>query len=646
MLAPWQEDKERFLASWRIIGFTSMKLPHPISDKLQLAPPGSVHLEGWIGEKIDRCLTRRVMVQEIAPLIKPFIERQEKDIMGWRCEYWGKWFTSAQLGLAYQFTPERQAIIDAALHDLLETQTPDGYIGTYQPGFHLGIWDIWGRKYVLLGLIAAYDHSGEASVLQAACRLVDHLLAEAPPGQVNITATGADVLKGLAPSSILEPIILLYQRTGQQAYLDFAKTILADWDRPNPFLSTGLQLVEKGLAGVPPIQIGSAKAYEMMSCFEGLCEYYRTTGEGVYLEAVVNFAHSLRQNEITIVGSGSNHELWCDGVRLQTEVLEQPLETCVTATWMKLCLQLLRLTGDPLWADELEISLYNALLGAMTPGGDWWAYYSPLIGQRVPSTPQHADVGLSCCVANGPRGLLIAPGWSTMADKDGLTINLYAPGKSDLKLSDGSTVRITQQTNYPVENEIKFSIIPDGKRNFTLSLRIPAWSEQTSLSVNGEFVDCQPGVYVRIKRQWSPGDQVVLKLDLSGRVVRAASGAPQLAVMRGPIVLALDNRLCQSLEGAARLVVSPGDTVELTQVSDTPEEVWMAFEAPFEIRPSHFFDHHTIQVPLCDFASAGNAWSEQNLYRVWLPQPLFLRQAFVPETWKLMYPHESTRPTR
>lgn len=90
---------------------------------------------------------------------------------------------------------------------------------------------------------------------------------------------------------------------------------------------------------------------------------FRITGERRYLEAALAFGQSLRKSEIMVHGSESNQELWCDGKRIQTELLEAPVETCVTATWMQLCHHLLRLTGDPAWADELENFLYNALLG-------------------------------------------------------------------------------------------------------------------------------------------------------------------------------------------------------------------------------------------------------------------------------------------
>ena len=104
------------------------------------------------------------------------------------------------------------------------------------------------------------------------------------------------------------------------------------------------------------------------------------------------------------------------------------METCVTATHMKLCHQLLRLTGEVCWADALEISLFNALSGAMRADGGWWAYFSPLLGQRVPSQVQLPFVGSSCCVVNGPRALTEVPLWALMSRTDGCALNLYQPG--------------------------------------------------------------------------------------------------------------------------------------------------------------------------------------------------------------------------
>ena len=65
------------------------------SDILKPAAPGTVQLEGWLGQKLDLCLTHRVMAQDIGRLIQPFRDRTEENSGHWRCEYWGKWFTCA-----------------------------------------------------------------------------------------------------------------------------------------------------------------------------------------------------------------------------------------------------------------------------------------------------------------------------------------------------------------------------------------------------------------------------------------------------------------------------------------------------------------------------------------------------------------------
>jgi DUF1680 family protein len=101
-------------------------------------------------------------------------------------------------------------------------------------------------------------------------------------------------------------------------------------------------------------------------------------------------------------------ECWFGGKQLQVMPIAHYQETCVTATWIKLSQQLLRLTGDAKYADAIEQTYYNALLGSMKPDGSDWAKYSPLAGQRLEGGEQ-CGMGLNCCVASGPRGLFTLP---------------------------------------------------------------------------------------------------------------------------------------------------------------------------------------------------------------------------------------------
>ena len=326
-----------------------------VHDALFPAPYGAVRIGGYLGEKLDLCIDNRLMAQDIERLVQPFRDKPDGN-WGFRSEFWGKWFTAAMMGYGYAPSAEHRATVDRAVRELMATQSADGYIGTYPDSCHLGDWDIWGRKYVLLGLLAYYDQTKETAALEAARRVADHLIAEAGPGSgTNIAATGWIGWKGLASCSVLEPITLLYQRTGEKRYLDFARHIVRSWDEPNRLAPAGLRLIQEAIGETAPWKMsGAPKAYEMMSCFEGLCELYRVTAEPLYLEAVQRLVDALVRDEIMIAGSGSVAEIWCHGAVRQSEPLYQGMETCVTATWMKLMYQMLRLTGDSRCAEPVQ----------------------------------------------------------------------------------------------------------------------------------------------------------------------------------------------------------------------------------------------------------------------------------------------------
>jgi DUF1680 family protein len=613
-----------------------------IPDALKPAAKGTVVLSGPLGAKTNALIENSVMSQDLDRILQPFRDKKEVGDGDWRTEYWGKWATSAALACGYQPTPEHLAVMQKAVQELLATQEADGYIGTRKPEHHLKGWDVWGRKYVLLGLIGDYDATGDKAALEAARRVLDSLMTEVGPDKVNIAAIGYPQWKGLPTSSVLEPVVLLYERTGDKKYLEFAEHIVSQWSKPNHWSPNGLRLVEDAIAGKPVSQMGNAptKAYEMMSCYEGLCELYRVTGNKKYLEAPVKLAESILKDEITIIGTGSAGELWCGGRNKQCDGSVVGMETCVTVTWMKFCVQLLRLTGDPKYADALETSLDNALLSALAPEGQWWAYFTLLLGERVPSHEQHADIGTSCCVLNGPRALLLTPSWAVMTDANGPVVNLYTSSTAEVCLASGNHVRLTQETTYPIDDKVMLKIQTQKSESFTLSLRIPAWSDQTSLSINGEkaAVELKPGSYAKIQRTWKDGDTVELKLDLRCRVVNEPTGKSFVALTRGPTVLTLERRLNPEATAATALeLVRNGEFVALTPNPEVVKKfgVAMAFDVPFVAK-----DGTKQTLTLCDFASAGTTWNEKSLYRVWLPQPLDMATVWngMPEWWKDILP--------
>jgi uncharacterized protein len=593
-----------------------------ISDKLTSLSPSSISIEGYLGVKINLCIEKRIKTQDVDHLIEPFRHKEETRL--WQSEFWGKWIQSAIAAYEYNHDPELLAIIKSAVSGLIATQLPNGYIGNYSDAATLQQWDIWGRKYTLLGLLAYYDLTGDKPSLNAAKRVADHLLTQVGPGKTDIVKTGN--YRGMPGSSILEPMVYLYLRTGDRRYLDFAKYIVNQWETAD-----GPKLISAAINGVPVSERfphpstwwsyeNGQKAYEMMSCYDGLLELYRITGEQNYLKAVENSVKDIIDNEINIAGSGSAFECWYKGSKYQTEPTYHTMETCVTMTWMKLCQNLLRITGDPVYADEIEKSAYNALPASLRFDGSQIAKYSPLGGVRHAGEEQ-CGMHINCCNANGPRAFMMLPRFAVMTDQNEIYLNMYSQSNYVIPMKSKNKVQIDQFTDYPVSGEVEINVNPDKPESFVIALRIPAWSGITSISINGvDVADVNPGTYKKITRTWQKGDRVKVKMDLRGRLINLNG---YQAILRGPVVLARDARFNDGFIYESAVIKDKDGYVELKKSSSTPENIWMSFTAPLVLGTDLEGEfRNPKQVNFCDFASAGNTWGEDSRYLVWIPRTI------------------------
>jgi DUF1680 family protein len=598
----------------------SQKLVAPTVDD-ELTAAKSAKIIGFVGQRFDDSYQNRILAQDINRLVEPFRNRTETSC--WQSEFWGKWFTSAVLAYRYKPEPQLKAILDKAIEGLINTQSADGYIGNYADDKHLAAWDIWGRKYCMLGLLSYYDLTGDKKSLAAAGKVANHLMNELKDRNALIVKLGNH--RGMATSSVLEPICLLYVRSGEKKYLDFAEEIVRQWETPD-----GPQLISKSTVEVsgrfPKPKTSwygweqGQKAYEMMSCYEGLLELYRETGKPEYKKAVENTWESIRNSEINVAGSGSAMECWFHGNDHQDHPIEHYQETCVTATWIKLNQQLLRLTGEAKYADAVEQTFYNALLGAMSIDGSDWAKYTPLSGQRLQGGEQ-CYMGLNCCVASGPRGLFTIPLTAVMAAKNGAQINFFAEGTYSVQTPGKQKLEIVQKTNYPESGKIQILVQPDKPENLMVSIRIPEWSVQSTLTVNGEPQTVRGGQLAKIQRLWAPGDVVELNLDMRGRVVRTGTAPESVAIFRGPVLLSRDARLAQTeMEAIISPIADKDGYIDLEPVTAKNPELWMEFKAPFLPESYAEGGPQPIKVTLCDYASAGNSKEGHPFFKVWLPQ--------------------------
>lgn len=571
-----------------------------IKDSVKPLSAGNVSLRGKLGESLHLSIKNRLKKVDYAHLVEPFRLRNERDSR-WRCEFWGKIVRSAILSWRGQPDTELLTLIKDTVADLISTQTTDGCISSYPAELQINDWDVWGRKYVLIGLARYYLEIEQSEAVKTAMtRELDYLISQVGPDARNIVECGWH--NGLAASSVLEPVVLVYRITGEKRFLDYALWIAAQGG------STVNNIFTAVIQGTPVRELGNGKSYEMMSCFEGLAELYRETGNAKYLKSVTELYRAILDQEIFITGIGGLKdewgEYWDNGRIKQSQFNVGGLgETCVTTTWIKLCGQVLRLTGDAAVADEMERTLYNGVLGAMVPDGSWWMHVNPtpLAGQssKERAGDQIPGFGEDCCLAQGPKALAMAPWLAVMQDANGPVINLYESAEASVELA-GTAVKIAINGNFPVSGDVNVIVTPAVYTKFAVKLRIPAWSSKTGVSVNGQNYTGTPGSYLSIERVWNPGDVIRLNFDMSVQINEAPDGCGRVALTRGPVVLARDSRL-----GKVDAPVSVANLDTAVIEKNPCENIFISCRLA----------DGTV---LCDYASAGNEFSENNKLCVWM----------------------------
>jgi DUF1680 family protein len=274
---------------------------------------------------------------------------------------------------------------------------------------------------------------------------------------------------------------------------------------------------------------------------------------------------------------------------------------------------MLRLTENSIVADELELSTLNSVLGMHSPNGRWVTYDTPMDGTRKASAHDivfQARAGspeLNCCSVNGARGLGMISDWALMTSSDGLLVNWYGPSTMTMRLPSGTALTLTQETDYPIDNRVRLKLSPGKTTKFVLKLRIPHWSRQTRVKLNGKSMEgVEPGTYFTLDRTWQRGDTIELEFDFSlhfWRGERECVG--KVSIYRGPILLTYDRRFNE---------MDPGEVPALDAAAISEKKVITADWLP-PMLLLEFGGEGKRTLRLCDFASAGIGG---NPYRSWL----------------------------
>lgn len=525
----------------------------PTSVSLQLEGPVRAQLDGVIHNWL-------VQAPRANPaMLAMFADRDQeprRDLLPWSGEFAGKYLTGATEVLNLTNDEALARVLTEFVAEFVALQADNGYLGPFAKEHQLTgsavnvggsggpTWDAWGHYHAMLGLLLWHERTGDAASLAAARRIgelfCERFLGEKRPRLVDTGSTEMN----LAP---IHGLCLLSKRTHEPRYLALAKQLLDEFAAQSP---EGVPLAgdyfRRGLAGEPFYKLPKPR-WESLHPVQALAELHRIEGNADYKTAFSNLWWSIVELD------RHNNGGFSSGEQAQGNPYHQgAIETCCTIAWMAMCVDMLNLTGDVRVADELELSTLNSVLGMFTPSGRWSTYNTPMDGTRKanfhdivfqarPGSPE-----LNCCSVNAARGFGILARWGAQQSERGLLVNWYGPGTMRWNQASGPAVTFKLETEYPRSGRVQIEVSLDKPAEFALQLRIPHWSTQTEVRVNGMSVAeraPEPGRYFTLRRVWKNGDRVTLDLDLSLHAwVGERESEGRASLFRGPILLAYDSR--------------------------------------------------------------------------------------------------------
>lgn len=465
-------------------------------------PVGKVKPQGWLLKHLE--LQKEGLNGHLSE-ISAWLDKENNAWLGtgndygWEeVPYWLKGYGN----MAYiledeEMIREAQSWIEA----VFSSRREDGYFGPYIE--KNGNPDLWGNMIMIWCLQSYYEHSADKRVMELMTDYFQWQL-DLPDGKFL-----EDYWENSRGGDNLLSIYWLYNITGDDFLLELAEKThrnTANWRQRST--------------------LPNWHNVNIAQCFREPASYFMLSNDSTDLMATYNVHHLIRNTFGQVPGGMFGAD---ENARMGYIDPRQGTETCGFVEQMASDEILLLMTGDPFWAEHCEEVAFNSYPAALMPDLKSLRYitspnhtvsdsenHHPGIDNKGPFLAMN-PFSSRCCQHNHGQGWPYLIEHLIMATPDnGVAAAIYGACSAEVKVADGKTVKITEETNYPFEESIRFTISSTGRVTFPLYLRIPSWSENPSVTINGEKVEVklQNGKYLRLEREWRSGDEVMLNVPM------------------------------------------------------------------------------------------------------------------------------------
>ncbi len=506
-----------------------------------------------------------------------------------------KWLEGASYSLGTHPDPELEAGVDKVIRLIAAAQEPDGYLNTYYTVFFherrftnlLMNHELYCAGHLIEAACAHYDATGKRTLLDIAIKLADCIVDNFGPGR-NEGVPGHEEIE-LA-------LIRLYRVTGNRSYLELASFFIHQRGREKnfplklikalnedakeagivrkkraPFLSdekksfgaSGVvstwnpvllgRILESFLSGTyfqakEPVvdqREGVGHSVRAMYLYSGMADLYAETGEQALMDALESIWKNVTQRRMYITGGVGSVAL-IEGFGRDYELPNRSYTESCAAIGMALWnWRMLQITGEAGYAEAFELVLYNGILSGVSLDGKKYFYQNPLISHGKDQRKEW--YACACCPPNLARFIASLGKYIYGISDDGIWVYQYIGSKARFDIK-GRQVTLIQESGFPWEGNVSFSIKTKEPVRFNLYFRIPQLCVSTEVSINGipQNMEHRPGTFQKIEREWKNHDKMEIHLETVSELiasppeVRANRG--RVAIMHWPLVYCLEDK--------------------------------------------------------------------------------------------------------
>ena len=417
-----------------------------------------------------------------------------------------KWMESAALTAVKTDNSELSEKLEEYIALFARAQQEDGYLSTKQI-----IGERQGKGAMRQGNINDFEVYNMGHLFTSAClyrRMTGCnnflAVAERAAGYLKNMYEEAEakgeVKTAVCPSHYMG-LIELYRTTGKREYLELAGLAVKLRDSVKNGLDDNQDRI--------PLKthrkiVGHAVRSNYL--YAGLADLCLETGDEDYREVLRSVWKDLTTKKIYITGgcgalyNGASpygnfmhHQLvhQAYGYEYQLPNVTAYNETCANLGLLFWAWRMFALEPKAEYMDMAERVMLNAGFAGISLDGKRFFYENMLrrakkLDYELIWGQERSEYILSyCCPPNLARTIAETAGYAYAKDAEGVWTGLYGDSRAKLSLENGAKFTLRQETDYPWEGEIRFTVEEGNGLPFTLHVRIPGWTRSGSLSVKG-----------------------------------------------------------------------------------------------------------------------------------------------------------------